>query len=111
MAVNTGVSLSQRRRYTARKPNTPPSTNGSRHHPPSTSAWLNQVLIAVETSEPIRMPAVSPADSVAQAKPTRPRGACSATKVQAPGTSPPIAMPCTMRSASSSNGAATPICA
>ncbi len=57
------------------------------------------------------MPAVRPAVSVAQAMPTRLRGTCSATNTQAPGTSPPTAMPCTIRIVSNSNGANAPICA
>ena len=48
---------------------------------------------------------------LAQAKPIRLAGTCSATNTHAPGTSPPTAMPCTTRSTSSNTGAITPICA
>ncbi len=59
-------------------------------------------LIAAATSEPIRMPTVSPAVRLAQAGPIRRGGTCSATNTHAPGTSPPTATPCRTCIASSS---------
>jgi hypothetical protein len=67
--------------------------------------------MAAATSEPIRMPTVRPLVRLAQAKPTRPGAACSATNTHAPGTSPPTATPCITRSNNSSTGANKPICA
>ncbi len=68
-------------------------------------------MIAAATSEPIRMPTVSPEVRLAQAKPIRRAGTCSATNTHAPGTSPPTAMPCTTRINSNSSGASMPTCA
>jgi hypothetical protein len=57
------------------------------------------------------MPTVRPEVRLAQAKPIRCGGTCSATNTHAPGTSPPTAMPCTTRSNSNNSGASMPICA
>ncbi len=104
-----GVSCNQRRRYIATSPKAPPSRNGIRQPQSSTACWVMLVFTNVATTEPSRIPTVSPAVSVPQAIPIRRAGTCSATNTQAPGTSPPIAAPCKMRINNSNTGAIIPI--
>jgi hypothetical protein len=67
ISANTGVSCSQRRKYIAPMPNTPPSRKGTRQPQASNSSGLKMVLMPVATSEPSRMPPVRPAVKVPQA--------------------------------------------
>lgn len=77
----------------------------------STSAGAKACTTHEAISEPVKVPTLMPALRLPTANPMREAGACSATNTHAPGISPPIASPCSMRKPSSNTGASAPICA
>ncbi len=86
-----------------------PSRNGSRHPQAAMSAALRTLLIRAPMPEPTSMPATPPSSGQAAIKPRRLSGACSASMTMEPVNSPPSDSPWTIRNATSSSAARSPI--
>ena len=102
MLSNIGLSARLRRKYAAMSPNNPPSTNGKRQESEASEGSRPATKVArAAAAAPISNPQLTTPWNVPLDNPSRLLAACSLTNTDAPGSSPPTAQPCRMRSSKS----------